>query len=582
MSVFRPYIAISPTYANLELPVGFKPDDTEILVKATPEERAVVINTGCVVLRALLDKKDELSEDQAFKKGKEEGIAAELKKWQREKTTLEAQKERQLKELNETVSRLQNEIKMQTGEITKIGTKLTKAQAEAKVLRESELETINNTRIKLEEENKSKIDWLSSELNIAKKAADNSQIAYLDAQKKFLDDIEKLKKDFDSTLDRTLKEFKSEGLSERDRLTKELKEARDLSEKYLSDCREAEEKEKQWSKEKFSEITNAVEKVIKEWSEKYDELNEKYMQKINRQANSSVKGKDNEDAFADLLVESFGTAADFKILDKQIESGDHIIQWEKLKLMFENKDYKTTIPKKQVGKAQRDFKNRNECDVLIVVSQDTDIVHHQHAGGLDITHTLDGRPEIWIGKFGLIEDKIRYLHLLGVVIRQLVRLQKREEQSLENSKDSVDQTKKIEHIRKYFQDTSTDLNKIDTEHKNYQRAQNAAWKLLKDQIKVTIDNFQERLEYAMKDGNDFEEDHVIEIEEVESDAASKTPASSSKKTRKTHATLSKAKKARNSEIPETGNSIRNFSNKIPGSASENPAGQDALSGPTPN
>jgi hypothetical protein len=59
MAPFIPYIAISVDHLRLELPEHFCSDDIDILVNATPEERAVVVNTGCVALRALKDKKDQ-------------------------------------------------------------------------------------------------------------------------------------------------------------------------------------------------------------------------------------------------------------------------------------------------------------------------------------------------------------------------------------------------------------------------------------------------------------------------------------------------------------------------------------------
>ena len=54
MSNFTPHFAVSLQYPNLELPMDFQPDNIEILIKRTPEERAVVINTGCVALQALI------------------------------------------------------------------------------------------------------------------------------------------------------------------------------------------------------------------------------------------------------------------------------------------------------------------------------------------------------------------------------------------------------------------------------------------------------------------------------------------------------------------------------------------------
>ena len=48
---------------TLELPFGFVPDP--ILETATPEQRAIVLTTGCVALKALLNKTDSLSYEEA-------------------------------------------------------------------------------------------------------------------------------------------------------------------------------------------------------------------------------------------------------------------------------------------------------------------------------------------------------------------------------------------------------------------------------------------------------------------------------------------------------------------------------------
>jgi hypothetical protein len=69
---------ISPYPFNIPISncrwICFQPDNIEILIKGTPEERAVVINTGCVAFQALIQKRNEISKDNDYKEGKEEGL----------------------------------------------------------------------------------------------------------------------------------------------------------------------------------------------------------------------------------------------------------------------------------------------------------------------------------------------------------------------------------------------------------------------------------------------------------------------------------------------------------------------------
>jgi hypothetical protein len=190
MSPFIPYIAISVDHLRLELPEHFCPDDIDILVRAKPEERAVVVNTGCVALRALKDKKDQLSEGEAFRQGKENGIAAEKIKWQQEKTKIASNHEANVKDLKEKLLALQAEMDRQKAANVTAETRRVKAEADATTLRALELETINRIRAEVESEMSQKLKTLTDELNTKKAEADKAATDLWKAQHNFLREME--------------------------------------------------------------------------------------------------------------------------------------------------------------------------------------------------------------------------------------------------------------------------------------------------------------------------------------------------------------------------------------------------------
>jgi O6-methylguanine-DNA--protein-cysteine methyltransferase len=543
MAPFIPYIAISVDHPRLELPKHFRPDDIDILVNATPEERAVVVNTGCVALRALKDKKDQLSEGEAFKQGKQNGMAAEKIKWQQEKTTIASNHEANVKDLKEKLLALQAEMDRQKAANVTAETRRVKAEADATTLRALELETINRTRAEVESEMSQKLKTLTDELNAKKaeavKAAndlwkaqqtflremENKSSTFRDEEKKLRDQLNKeLKKknaDYDARLNdiklakeneierqkEMIESISSQLVSANARRAEELKSAQAANEMALLELFNAKQKAaedvNQVKEDKFKEIREAEEKVRAEFNSKIDELQNQLRVLTHRQANSSIKGKDNEDAFSQLLDHSFGSDQHYSKLPKTAESGDHVIKWKGLQLMFENKKYTNAVPKTQVDKALRDFmldKNK-DCDVLIFVSEDTNIINRDCP--FDITRSDDGRPAIWISKFGHNEDKVVYLQLVGQVAEELVRLQRREKK-FENGQEIVDFKKKVEDLIQSFNETKVDLDNLLKLQNACQRRQNKIWKDLKEETVSVIARF--KLRQANANGNEEEDD----------------------------------------------------------------------------
>ena len=329
---------------TLELPFGFVPDP--VLHTATPEQRAIVLMTGCVALKALLNKTDLLSNEEAYKKATAEQTArwlAEkshlLKKASQENKQLENEKSVEVNQLKDELRTLKNQMKQKEADLTKEETLRAKAEKEATTLRESESDTIirerDRTRVQVESEKSKEIEQLKKDLEKAKEVADNA-----------------------------------------------ASKLRQVEKKAAADALQALE-------DKTTAVNSEVDKVRKELNE---ELNKERDNNFNSaiRANKSVYiGKDNEDAFAELLNKSFGSDPTYRKLPKTTEAGDHIIEWKGMKLMFENKKVQTTVQKTEVDKAVRDFVKNPDCDVLVFVSEDSHIVNRKRH--FDITYE-DGRP----------------------------------------------------------------------------------------------------------------------------------------------------------------------------------------------
>ncbi|XP_032783806.2 centromere-associated protein E-like [Daphnia magna] len=431
------------TQLVLNLPFDFKPDN--ILETATPDQCAIVLITGCQALHALLNKTNELTNEQAYEKAKTE----EAEKWSREKCRLEEDAKRekeklkntnadQVKQLEDKVSLLQNEIGSLRSSIEGKDILLNNAKKQLNELSASEIKKIEDART----ETRSK---MSEELN---------------------------------------------------KLENALKTANDKLEKAKDDRLEAEVK---YNEDKETKVAQ----VRKELEDKNKELHSLLLSLTGRQAGSATKGKDNEDAFAALLDKAFGPTKPYKRRDKiGNKSGDHIVEWEGMKIMIENKNYAKRVPSTEVEKAIKDFELQSDCNVLMFVSEDSTITGHERPGDLDITHTVDGRTAIWMGNFSSNEDKVTYLQMIAQFIRELGVLQTNVKQ-LEGDEAIENYKIRVDDLLRYFNDTKDDLDKLLKLQKQCELEQKKTWEKLKIEIISVIARFQSRQADAigMKNNN---------------------------------------------------------------------------------
>ena len=231
-----------------------------------------------------------------------------------------------------------------------------------------------------------------------------------ESKENYENQLNEIKSAFQKEIDRqkeTIESMTSNLNSANIRQGEEMKNVQAVTEKASLDLIKANQKAAedaiQAKDQKFAEILAAERKVREELTSKIENLQERLGISTQRQANSSLKGKDNENAFQKLLDKSFDSDRKYGIVPKTTESGDFIIEWKGMKFMFENKKYTKTVPKTEVEKAIRDFELNKDCDVLIFVSEDSSIINCKSQ--FDITRTGDGRHAIWIGEFYLNEDQ---------------------------------------------------------------------------------------------------------------------------------------------------------------------------------
>ncbi|XP_057369296.1 uncharacterized protein LOC130690305 isoform X2 [Daphnia carinata] len=427
----------------LDLPFDFNPD--KILETATPDQCAIVLITGCEALHALLNKTTKLTNEQAYEKAKTD----EAEKWAREKCRLEEDAKRVIEKLQDTnadkVKKLEDELSVLQNKIHSLQSSieckdilLTNATTQLNELSASEIKKINDARNQTRSE-------LSDELN------------------RFKDD---------------------------------LKTANDKLEKAKDDLLKAEREYsvnlKQMGEDKLIAIQEAVAKAHKELGDKNNSLQSQLLSLTGRQAGSATKGKDNECAFATLLDKAYGPNKSYKRLDKIGNmSGDHIVEWEGMKIMIENKKHAKRIVSGEVVKAIRDFESNKDCNVLMFVSEDSTIIGHERPGDLDVTHTADGRTAIWMGNFSFNEDKVTYLQMIGQFILELGVLQTNVKQ-LESAEAIENYKFKVDNLVHHFRRTKADLDNLLKLQRQCQSEHNKTWGKLKEEMVSVLKRFDER------------------------------------------------------------------------------------------
>jgi hypothetical protein len=273
---------------------------------------------------------------------------------------------------------------------------------------------------------------------------------------------------------------------------------------------------------KWQAVEEARQQVEARTREERERLQEALLSHAARQANSSLKGRDTERAFAELLDRTFGTSRSYRVHPHRIESGDHIVDFDGYRLMFENKKYARDVTSEEVAKAHRDFRAHPDCHALVFVSHDSNIVGHQRASSVDVEREAGtGRPILYVARFDSLPDPFHFLVLLRTVVCALVgdpaaAVAPRVGPSSEGDHVGGSGIKdRLDDLWADFERTSGELGTLQKNLKKHKRGIDRVWRDMAQDVAGLVSSFEARILYHRRipggDGAETVEDVEVGV-----------------------------------------------------------------------
>ena len=174
------------------------------------------------------------------------------------------------------------------------------------------------------------------------------------------------------------------------------------------------------SEKHYSEERNRVDKIHKKYQEDISKIRDEYTEKLNEinnrmcktEENSSIKGKLSENAMLQNLSMLF-PKNNIEDTHKEAARGDYIMtNTNDNKFLFENKDYKSNVPKKEIEKFERDMKVNTDICAGIFMSNESGIAKKEDFQ-IDI---VDGKPVCYLHYTNKNIDKIKIAYDIVMAI----------------------------------------------------------------------------------------------------------------------------------------------------------------------
>jgi hypothetical protein len=465
-------------HITLSVPAGWS-DDTGLLAFNSPEDNRLILENGCRILMKSRDAAAGLNQADEKKRLAEEAeraIASAAAEYQKridalaetavckERANAE-EKARLLKTAATEAALLKKQLEVARFEVET-------ASAKAAALVQTAAAARAEGFAAAAKDADARLALLAASAADAKKAAEEAKKSKADAEKRLLE---------------AQKDRVAEVRAERERASKELKEAaaaaaeeRARASKALAEALAQKDVDAAAERERAAANARAA-----------TEAHAASLQTaLTRQAGSSTKGADNEQALDAILIKSFGPTSGFKMLPKKLESGDRFFITEGFKIMAEAKNYSKTVPPAEVDKALRDMSTNPDCAALLFVSENSDISGHQKPGNTDIC-IIEGKPAAFIGNFAQVSDKVAHLQMVGSTLIAFCRLLV---SSSASDADAITAKQhKIDDMLRHFRDSNSDMDGLLKSMKVFQRAHNVAWETFKGEITDKIERFKRRL-----------------------------------------------------------------------------------------
>lgn len=202
----------------------------------------------------------------------------------------------------------------------------------------------------------------------------------------------------------------------------------DLEESRAKDIQEAtkrtEELMEKLLKSKEEQL-NKMEQTYKALSQtiakQTEELAKLHTTTVKRNANVKTKGSDYEEEFGEKLKRNYGLCRGFSLKDTRLGMGhemDFSMELEGQVVMWELKNYTSTVPKAEVEKFLRDLKENPQAKIGVMISRSTDIYGKAQTGPL-LTEFENDKIMIYINRFEEFcgDDENRVFQMLTQLFR---------------------------------------------------------------------------------------------------------------------------------------------------------------------
>lgn len=194
-------------------------------------------------------------------------------------------------------------------------------------------------------------------------------------------------------------------------------------------------------KTQIDSTSNAFDRRVEGMSELLTRISDLSNLALPTRGLSSAKGRANENDSRQLITDTFGTPGSrFQMHQKQNFSGDHIFDWNGMRIMWEDKDYTNLVAKAEVEKGLRDFEANQDCHVLLFVSAHTPIFGRETSSGID-SEIINGRLVLFISCFKNRLDPASYVKsVIQTILLALKSLILRSPQEAEQSEQPASTT----------------------------------------------------------------------------------------------------------------------------------------------
>jgi hypothetical protein len=235
-------------------------------------------------------------------------------------------------------------------------------------------------------------------------------------------------------------------------ITDAVKRTEELMEKLVSS-----------KEEQLSKMESAYMRLSETISKQSEEVSKLSHNLTRRSANVKTKGSDYEEQFGEKLIRNYGLCNGFLLKNTSTlgHEMDFSMEIEGNTIMWEVKNYTSTVPKPEVEKFLRDLKE-NPSKIGVMISRSTDIYGKNYSGNM-LSEFDNDKMMIYINKFEEFcgDDENRVFQMLTSLFRVWWEYHREQTDTFDRVEMIRDLEKAIEYISKRRTDWKRHKSHID-------------------------------------------------------------------------------------------------------------------------